>query len=107
MTRGQAAVIGERVAIVETRVEHMNAVVEGMSAKLDLILEGQAEGRRDRAAINATLASMEPHVKTVADVKTGWHVLKWIGATAVAVGSSLAYAKGLISLNFNWLIGRL
>jgi hypothetical protein len=107
MTNGQAAAIGERVAVVETEVKHMSATVEGMTEKLDMILAGQADGKKDRAEIREKLAAMEPHVKTVADIKTGIHVLKWLGATAVAIGAMIAHAKGLIALNINWLIGRL
>jgi tetrahydromethanopterin S-methyltransferase subunit G len=102
----------ERVAVVETKLDaitdrldkHDEKTAE-INTKLDLLLQGQQDGKQDRAAIKKRLEEIEPDAKTVRDAKT---VLKWGGWSAAGIGSAVGAAlalKGWIVVNWKWMVG--
>ncbi len=91
--------IGERVAVVETQVkairaemaQHREEVSEHhaeIKQALATIIDNQRAGAADREQMKADIASMKPHVETVAAAKTFWTVAGWVSATLAAIGGA-------------------
>lgn len=113
MTNGQAHQIGERVAVVEEIVKRLEASfaehkanTAALDGKLDRLLTGQEEGRRDRASIHSEIAAMKPHVETIKEAKFILKVSRWTVAALASMTAFALAAKGWLVLNFNWLLGR-
>lgn len=92
MTRGQASALGERVAVVETKIDSVDAAMKAMGAKLDQILEGQETGRKDRAELRTSIdglksdvQKMKPDVEVIADARKVMKVAGWVAALVSAV----------------------
>lgn len=101
MARTPGQPIGERVAVVENKLDQLHERLadheKHVNSKLDLILEGQRVGQEDRrdmraqmSAMSTEVKAMKPHVQTVAEWKTIWKALGLISAAAAGIGSAVA-----------------
>ncbi len=101
MAKAPGQPIGERVAVVEEKVDQLHARLaaheEHVNSKLDQILDGQRIGQEDRrnmrgqmSALATEVKAMKPHVQTVAEWKTVWKALGLISAAAAGIGSAVA-----------------
>lgn len=92
--------IGERVAVVETEVkaireemaQHRQEVSERhdrIEKALSTIITNQQAGAADREQMKTDIASMKPHVETVAAAKTFWTVAGWISLKISALGGAI------------------
>jgi chromosome segregation ATPase len=120
MTRGESAVLAtgladlrERQAVSETKLDAVAEAMKTMAAKIDTIIDGQSEGRTDRAELRAAIESvqaeikgMKPDVETVRAAKLFWKVALWVGGAAGAIAGAIATAKGWIVFNLNWFAGK-
>jgi hypothetical protein len=103
----------ERVAVLETKLDAISTHLTEQDKKLDKVLEGQLEGRADRATIKTRLTDIElrinkiePDAKTIRDVKTFVRWGKWIGGGVIAIGTAILAMKGWIIANVQWFVGK-
>jgi hypothetical protein len=101
----------ERVAVLETKLDAISTHLTEQDKKLDKVLEGQQEGRTDRATIKTRLSDIEqrinkiePDAKTIRDVKTFVRWGKWIVGGLVALAVSVLAFKGWLIANWHWLM---
>jgi hypothetical protein len=120
MTRGESGLLAsgladlrERQAVTETKLDTVVETMRAMAAKIDTIIEGQNEGRSDRADLRVAIESvqsdikgMKPDVDTVKAAKLFWKVAVWVGGAVSAIAGAVAIAKGWIVFNWNWFNGR-
>lgn len=111
---------GERIAVVETKLDAVisrldahDAATDALSKKLDTIISGQQDGRKDRADIRDEIAAvgkkveaMEPDVQTIADIKKMGRLGKWTIGVGVALLAAVAYAKTWLVFNWNFFLNR-
>ncbi len=102
----------ERVAVLETKIDAIGTHLSQQDEKLDKVLEGQQEGRNDRAAIKTRLADIEsrigkiePDAKTIRDAKTVLKYGSWGVGVLATIGGAILTAKGWIVLNWQYLTG--
>ena len=107
MTNGQASIIGERVAVLETKLDAVTQSVEGMAQKLDQIIAGQTKIEQHQKELQATVESMKPDVATVSDIKRAGRLGAWLVGGIASMAAVFATAKGWIAINWQWMTGRI
>jgi hypothetical protein len=121
MTRGQASVIGERVAVLETKFDAVQAAIKDLAESVEAMRQAQIagieDGKKDRAELKASvdlmqrdIKAMQPTVTTIKDLekagRLGMRLIALTAAIVTAIAAAIASAKGWIILNVNWLMGR-
>jgi hypothetical protein len=81
--------LGERQAVTETLLKEQGEKLDKVLASLEALHKGQARADQDRAELARQVATMQPHVETVASWKTFWKIAAWIGATAGSVAAAI------------------
>jgi hypothetical protein len=107
MTNGQATAIGERVAVLEHKIDATSEAVKAISDKLDMLIAGQADNKRELADMRAAVENMKPDVATISDIKRAGKMGAWLIGGMASIAAALAAGKGWIVLNWQWLTGRL
>ena len=107
MTNGQATAIGERVAVLETKLDAVIKSVDDMAGKQDQIIAGLAKIDQHQQTLQAAVENMKPDVATISDIKRAGKMGAWLIGGMASIAAALAAGKGWIVLNWNWLTGRL
>lgn len=89
---------------ISHRLDKQERSVLALSEKMDQLLQGQRDGKADRALIKRRIDEIEPDAKTVREAKV---ILKWGSWFAAGIGATVTLAitfKGWILVNWHWLM---
>jgi hypothetical protein len=107
MTNGQATAIGERVAVLETKLDAVIKSVDDLAGKQDQIIAGLAKIDQHQQTLQAAVEAMKPDVATISDIKRAGRLGAWVIGGIASAAALIATAKGWLVLNWQWLTGRL
>jgi peptidoglycan hydrolase CwlO-like protein len=116
MTRNEIGVLAaglsdmrERAAVTETKLDALEKSVTAISDKIDLMIAGQADGKKDRAdlraaidTVQADVKAMRPDIETVRDAKRVLKVSAWIAGGVSAMITTAWAAWSWVIQNITW-----